>query len=299
MEFFFAVAAIAIALGAYLHQLVPFIPIKTLTYICLTLIILINMKGLSESITLEIITTLLALTGLIVFSYAIANKHELTALRSQIHSAKTLHIFTAIPYLLWLFLGIEGSVLTSKECTTPHTTLPKAIKLAMITLTLTAILTVVQTAIMLPQQLNMSDPLPSLLTHTHKPSWMITLISLLGACGLLASLNGLMIAASRQLHGLVERVSATKVLSQADSQQITRKCTAIIGILLAIIINIIPESQLLYISIMAAICIYILGAVTCMYNKKLDNTSFNLSKGISIYVLLTGILLLILMIKKT
>ena len=42
IEFFFAVAAISISIGAYLHQLLPHIPIKTLTYTCLALIIIIN-----------------------------------------------------------------------------------------------------------------------------------------------------------------------------------------------------------------------------------------------------------------
>jgi len=265
-EFFFAVAAIAIATGAYLHQIIPFIPPKTLSYICLIIITSINVKGISESITLEMITTVLAFSGLIFFTIITTNSHEITTLQSQFHLPETSHVLTAIPFLLWLFLGIEGSVLASQECIDPHKNLPRAIKLAMITLTITAALTVIQTELVNPHHLDMNNPLPSVLTLTHKPAWEIVSISILGSCGLLASFNGLLIAASRQLYGIAQRFPHLLLINQLNGKKATQQCLIILAVLCAIAINIIPSKQLLRLSICGALCIYLLGSLTCLYN---------------------------------
>ena len=66
-EFLFAVAAISIALGTYLHQLIPMITAKHITLTVLIGLGIVNKVGIGQSIKLEIFVTMLALLGITAF----------------------------------------------------------------------------------------------------------------------------------------------------------------------------------------------------------------------------------------
>ena len=133
-EFLFAVAAISIALGTYLHQLIPMITAKHITLTVLIGLGIVNKVGIGQSIKLEIFVTMLALLGITAFILFSFHSGEARFILKHLSPPQTTHILMAIPFLLWLFLGIEGSVLTAKPVKLFHPILSGTVKKAVLTL---------------------------------------------------------------------------------------------------------------------------------------------------------------------
>ena len=258
-EYFFAVTAIAKATGAYWHGLLPACSAEPMAVLFLILFCALNMVGVQQSLWVEIAATLLALLGLLVFNVSSWHHGEW---HHWLHLSLTFSwpaLWLAIPYVLWLYLGIEGSVLSAAEVKRPTTTLPRAIRLAMLTLIVTAVMTVFQVASLLPSGLLSSpQPLTAALQQRHLGSelWLHA-VSFLALFGLLASLNGLLIAASRQWAAIGSHPVDRGV--GMESQWRWQKIFLGLAVTGVLVLCLFPESVLLLLSILAVLCVYLAG----------------------------------------
>ena len=205
IEFVFAPPAIAVATGAYVHFLWPIIPSYIAAVTAFAGCLLINLSSTKDVARFEMIITVLALCGLIIFYAANLNPaigwhHSITPTSSSL----THHWPAAIPFAIWLYLAIEGAVMTAEEVIKPERDLARGIILAIITLGICSALTLWFTAT------HCHDPRAAIdypLTHTLTEyygvhSWVVNSVGILGLFGLLASLNGIMIGYARQTYAL-------------------------------------------------------------------------------------------------
>ncbi len=256
-EYFFAVVAIAVATGSYLHGLGVLGSTTQLALVVLILFSILNMVGLQQSARLELGATLLALLGIVLFIVLSWQPQPLH--RVWLHLTTDYHsTLIAIPFVLWLYLGIEGSTLVAEEVIHPQHTLAWAIYAALITLVIGAVLTVLQVVSVLPAHLwGVNNPLPAALSQlytVHSP-W-VQAVTLLGVFGLLASLNGLLLAASRQLFSLARASFAPQSLARLNQRNVPQLALGLILLLAILAVLFIRESVLLRLSILGVLCVY-------------------------------------------
>jgi ethanolamine permease len=292
MEFLFGVSAIALAAGAYLHVLVSVIPPLYLSLLCLVLCGILNWRGITVSTQFEITVTVAALAGLMLFLVLSITPQESHLFLQHMSTPRPFHCLLAIPFLLWLLLGIEGSVLTAEECIKPSKTLPRAVLGALVTLGVCAVFIVIQVAILLPASEHLSlNPLPAALHHVaHTTPAELALIVTLGGLGIIASLNGLLIAASRQLYGLMQRMTHNS--SMRNTAKNISHCTVITTLLAALLVLTVRQSVLLQVSILSALTIYTAVSISLQLQIKKEKSIYTINRHATILVLLMSIALL-------
>lgn len=217
IEFVFAPPAIAVAIGAYTHFLWPAVPAHVAAVLALAFCLLINLTGTKDVALFEMVITCLALFGLGMYCVAGFHSAPITHTSVSIHHAGFL---AAIPFAIWLYLAIEGVVMTAEEVRQPERDLPRAIIAAIITIALCSILTLYLTATRnLSPTLPMDYPLSGTLAqHFGRTSLLVRCVDVLGLCGLLASLNGIIIGYGRQVFAL-SRAGYLPVFLQRQNRQ--------------------------------------------------------------------------------
>jgi ethanolamine permease len=232
-EFLFAIPAIAIATGGYIHFLYATINPHAAAIFVLILFSIINIWPLKNSAKIELVATSLALVGLVLFycTGLTASVQHTTAT-----STNNIGFMHAIPFAIWLYLAIEGGALTAEEVKSPNKNLPRAFVIAIFTI-LTCSLLTLATVAHLKSSAAISDyPISAAIAGHAAPaiSYTITILSLFA---LIASLNGIMIAATRQLFSL----SRAGFISQSFSK----------------ITNGTPLVSLIFVTGFSFICIYL------------------------------------------
>ena len=258
-EFLFAIPAIAIASGGYAHFLIPALNPHICSVALLSVFIIINLWPLKNSAKIELIATSLALIGLIIFYYiGIKNAQHSTSIINKILPQQ--NFMHAIPFAIWLYLAIEGGALTAEEVKQPNRTLPRGLIAAIITILSCSLLTVFA-LVHLKSNAFISDyPLVAALAHKNHPA-LTYCITICGLFALIASLNGIIIAASRQLFSLARAGFVSKRLDHLASSGTPTYCVLAIGVftLCCVLLANIAE-VLIELSVLAAMLMY-LGAI--------------------------------------
>lgn len=112
-------------------------------------------------------------------------------------------IFFAMPFAMWLFLGIEQLPLSAEEVRDPERNIPKASRLCIFTLGLSALIIVfLNPAVVGSEALSGSDE-PLLDGYRAiLPGNLASVLSIFALVGLLASVQGIMYAYGRNLYSL-------------------------------------------------------------------------------------------------
>ncbi len=290
-EYFFAFTAIAKATAVYCHVVAPALSIEVLSFFILAVFCLINMAGVKQALCVEVVATLLALLGLWMFNVASVYPGEVQQWYAQTTRLSWSGLWLAIPYTLWLFLGIEGIVLSAAEVKVPQRTLPRAVAWAMLVLAVTALMTVVQVGLLLPEPMrSTAQPITVALQHRgHIGHWLLPAVSMLGLCGLCASLNGLLIAASRQVAALWYRQAG--IATAAASAEQWRRVFLFLGLLGVVALAFLPAHLLLLCSVLSVLVLYAAGVAAwfaCALSGRIR--SGIVSWGLALSVSLLGLL---------
>ena len=296
-EYFFAMAAIAVATGAYCHVLFPGLKGGTAALFILISITLINLWGVSQSAQFEMGVTLLALLGIALTAIFIGHKHSAWVQNPFTQHISSFGFIQAVPFLLWLYLGIEGSVLSAEEVKHPQKSLPKAIGWAMPVLIISAFLVVVMVGGHTPySQIANDNPLPVALTYLYGgKTFFVKTIVLLGLCGLLASFNGMQVACSRQIYALARAGYAPGLLCRLSKNQTPTCSLIVVAVLCGIAMSIVSVTGLLHLAILGALLVYMCGVV--VWFLYFQNHSINKPAKLAYYKwgLLTAMLLFCLL----
>ena len=208
VEYALAPPAIAFAIGSYVNQANPDLPILAVSIIAYVVFTGINMVGVKLSAAFEIVLCVIAVVELIVFGFVVLPHFSwdhfwLDALPNGWGGA-----FAAIPFAMWFYLAIEGIANIAEEAHDPQRDIPRGFMLAMGTLVVLTIITLFGSvgvagwpAVVYGADGKPSDsPLPLAISHVvSRDSPFFYALTGIGLVGLLASFHGILIVASRSL----------------------------------------------------------------------------------------------------
>ena len=206
IEFIFAPPAIAFAIGAYFNLFFPSIPIIGIAAAAYILFTTLNIYGVKAAATVELVITVLAVGELLLFSGLTLPSFDIENIGRNALPHGWVGVFTAIPFAIWFFLGIEGVANVAEETINPQRTIMVGFGSAIATLVALCVLTFLSAigvagweAIVYGADGQVSDsPLPLALRYiVGDNSLLYHLLITVGLFGLVASFHGLMLASGR------------------------------------------------------------------------------------------------------
>ncbi|MDF1795916.1 MAG: amino acid permease [Coxiellaceae bacterium] len=262
LEFLFAVPAIAVSMGHYMHLLVPAFSSKMLTFLVLVLVLAINCFKVENMARIELVATILALCGLVVFYVVGGHYVQWQQIKNIDHSLSFTEVMHVIPFAIWLFLAIEGGVMTAEELQDPTRTIIKGFIAALVTLIICTLATVTITMFLSGQLAATTDsPLPSALLQIPTPTahFAASLVVILGLFGLFASLNGITMAYSRQVFAMSRAHHLPKKFSRLSARDIPTQALLVPGVLAIILaMSATIAKWLVTVSVLGAVLMYLM-----------------------------------------
>ena len=146
-----------------------------------------------------------------------------------------LGIFLALPFAIWFFLGIEELPLAAEETHTPAKDIPRGSLAGMFTLLVTAFLVLILNPMVVGADAISSSGEPILdgFRAIFPNSSVAALLSLAALTGLIASFQGIMFAAARNVYSLSRAGYYPKFLSLTGGRQVpwvALLASAVVGI---------------------------------------------------------------------
>ena len=210
MEYILTPAVIVVGVGGYLGAIFGtppgYAPIWWLA--CYAIFVAFNVGGVEMSFRVSIVITICALAILVVFYIGAAPLFSLHrwALEGGPWLPKGwLGILAALPFALWVYLGIEQLPLAAEESHDPARDMPRGILLGLVTLILCSFLTVILNAGIPPGAAKITtstEPLFLGFRAIFGPGMRAKLLALFACTGLLASFHTIIYAYGRQIYSL-------------------------------------------------------------------------------------------------
>lgn len=275
IEFIFAPPAIALAVGGYIHFLIPAVPAMVATVGAFTIFILINCLGAKTSAVFELVVTVVAIVGLVIYDGAgISHINMANIMTNPSLPHGWMGVLAATPFAIWFYLAVEGGAMSAEEVENPQRDIPKGFISGILTLmTLTVFTLIITAGIANYATTNVAKvdfPLPLALGGVYGASSLIArLVSFIGLFGLVASLNGIILGYSRQTFALARSGYLPKFLAY-----ISPKTKApIFAIIVPGIIGILSTfgglaNVVIQISALGSVVLYILSMITLFILRK-------------------------------
>ncbi|MFL0197591.1 ethanolamine permease [Clostridium sp. WILCCON 0269] len=272
VEFLFATPAIAISIGAYVHFIIPAIPITAAALVFYGIFVIINCGGVKTAAIIETIITIVAIVGLVIFVGASFTHIDITRIVGQgAFRGGVGGVFNAIPFAIWFYLAAEGGAMSAEECKNPKKDVPKGFILAILTLVVLALVTFVCTAgVMDAKALGSTDsPLPDALDVIYgKGNAFSKLMSFIGLFGLIASLHGIIIGYSRQIFAMSRSRYLPKFLSKVNSKASPVAATIIPSLIGMLFVLLNSTSVIIVISSFGAIALHAVSMAALLILRK-------------------------------
>ncbi len=225
IEFVFAPPAIALAVGGYVHALIPAIDPLVATVAAFFFFIFLNYLGMKTSAVFELTVTVIALGGLVLYWLLAAPHFEM----ARVMAGPMLPngwdgVMAAVPFAIWFYLAIEGGAMSAEEMVDPQRDIPKGFLSGMATLLVMAVFTLFLTAGIGDTEAvaGVDFPLPMALSAAYGDgSLPVLLMSGIGLFGLVASLHGIIVGYSRQTYAMARTGYLPKFLSRLDPKHKT------------------------------------------------------------------------------
>ena len=210
MEYILTPAVIVVGVGGYLGAIfqTPATWAPAWWIACYAAFVAFNIAGVELSFRVSVIITLCALAILVVFYAGALPLFRLNqwALEGGGWLPKGwLGVLTALPFALWVYLGIEQLPLAAEESHDPVRDMPKGILLGLITLILCSFLTVILNAGIPPGASKVgvsTEPLFLGFRAIFGAGMGSRVLALFACTGLLASFHTIIYAYGRQIYSL-------------------------------------------------------------------------------------------------
>jgi ethanolamine permease len=279
IEFIFAPPAIAFAIGAYVNILVPSLPVLGTALVAYLIFTSLNIYGVQAAATFELLVTILAVVGLVLFFFATAGDFEFRHLEANALPNGWSGAFAAIPFAIWFFLAIEGVANVAEETINPQRNILIGFGSAILTLVVLCLLTFTfsvgvngwETVVIDPETGMASDsPLPLALVHLlGAQHWIFQVISIIGLSGLIASFHGIILAAGRATFEFGRVGFAPRMLGKVHSKFKTPANALIINSLIGIIALFTGKTaEIITIACLGALSLYIISMITVIVLRK-------------------------------
>ena len=215
IEFVFAPPAIALAIGGYIENLTggAFGQIEVAIGAYL-FFIFINYLGMKTSARFELVVTLIALVGLVIF-WAAAVPHFSWERVGTLQNGMD-GVMGAVVFAIWFYLAMEGGAMAAEEMIHPQKDIPMGFLSGNATLMVMGILTLVCTAGIADYTglMKLDFPLPAALEAAYGQGATIAkIVNIIGLFGLIASLHGIIVGYSRQTYAMARTGYLPKFLA--------------------------------------------------------------------------------------
>jgi ethanolamine permease len=225
-----------------------------------------------------------------------------------------LGVFLAMPFAIWFFLGIEGLPLAAEETKTPAKDIPKGAITGLFTLIVTAFLVLIlNPGILGAAAISESgEPILDGFRAIFPNSDIAALLSLMALAGLIASFQGIMFAAGRNVYSLSRAGYFPKFLSLTGKRKtpwVALVASAVVGVVLVFGLGAIAygseeapyvsaANALLLIAVFGAVIAYILQmAAFLILRRKFANADRPYRSPVGLWgALVAGIISLVTLI---
>ncbi|MDK2986819.1 MAG: ethanolamine permease, partial [Clostridia bacterium] len=282
LEYVLAPAVIANGIAGYITFIIPGIPEWAIVIGIFAIFITMNAMGAKTTLTFELVVTITAVIGLIIFALHAIPHFDMSKVYNvapspgygKILPFGLLGIWAAIPYGIWFFLAIEGLPLVSEECKEPAKDMPKGLISSIATLVITAFLVLFLAAgTGGAAAMGTSDsPLPeALATVLNQGHWVIKGLAFIGLAGLIASFNGIIFGSGRAIFSLSRAGYLPRWLSVTHPRFHTPYVAILVGGIIGTVFAIVGNGDILIqIAVFGAVISYIMMMLSAIVLRKTE-----------------------------
>ena len=204
--------------------------------ICYAVFVALNVFGVALSFRFSIFIAMASLAVLAVLWIGAIPKFDLARWALDVPSRGTIGVAAALPFALWLYLGIEQLPLAAEESHDPRRDMPKGIVSGLVTLIACSFLTVILTASIAPgaAKLGVSQEPAVLSLQTIFGTRSAKLLALAALTGLIASFHTIIFAYGRQIYSLSRAGYFPRWLSQTHPRHLTPVRSLVAGSVLGL-----------------------------------------------------------------
>ncbi len=272
--YLFGPPAIAIGIGTNLNLAFPYVSINLFTIIIYLIFTLLNVYGVKIAATFELIITIFAILGLLLFSIVTIPHFSIENLKKNASIGGLSGVFSAIPFAIWFFLGIEGLANLAEESENPQKDLSHGFSRAIITLIVLCFITFVCSvgvngwySVVFDKNGLVSDsPLTLVLSTIYGQNHILfNSIIWISILGLIASFNGLLLAGGRATLEFARFGYAPKALSEIHHKFKTPAMALLFNTSLGIIIILSGKTgQIITLAVFGAITLYAISMASLL-----------------------------------
>lgn len=274
VEFVFAPPAIAFALGSYVHFLNPAIPVLATAIAAYVIFTFINWLGIKESANFNMVITVLAILELLLLMSLLFPHYQTANFIRHNDHVNIEGIFKALPFAVWLYLGIEGVAMVSEEVKDPKKNIQRGYLIGMFTLVFLALGVMILCGGIGDWRTlsNLDYPLPEAVSQVMgRSSTWTQLFAGIGLFGLVASFHGIIIGYSRQIFALSRARLLPGILSRVNKKHQTPHMALIAGGLVGLICLLTGTTNtVIIISALGAVFMYAISMLCLLRLRKIQ-----------------------------
>ncbi|MCH2021841.1 MAG: ethanolamine permease [Saprospiraceae bacterium] len=296
IEFIFCPPAIAAAIGAYFKLFLPESWIQgsyqllglsfsqeALVTLCIAIIAyaiftFINIIGVESAAAFELLVTLIAVAGLILFATVSMQHFKFENIHSNPLPYGYWGVFAAIPFAMWFFLAIECLANVAEETIEPQKKMVVGFGSAIVTLVILCILTFSSSVgiggwekVVYDASGEVVDaPLPLAIQSILGSDHIIYSILIgIGLIGLIASFHGIILAAGRATFEFGRIGYAPKILGKVHKKYKTPANALVVNAIIGVVAILSGKTgEIITIACFGALTLYIISMISLFKLRK-------------------------------
>jgi ethanolamine permease len=295
VEFVFAPPAIAVALGAYVATVWEGVDPKAVACTAYVVFTLLNIWGVRQAAVFELAITILAVGELLLFTCLTAPHFRWEAFSANPLPHGWGGAIAALPFAIWFYLAIEGVANAAEEAKNPRRDVALGFGSAILTLVVLAtfvlffaigvggwerivyeskyITTSADGTLVVDSAAPTSDkPLPLALGQIYDRSHVLYhLLVGVGAFGLIASLNGIILVAGRALFEMGRVGFLPRFVGMANHRTHTPAAALLVNMVVGLAsICFLDAGKLITMAAMGAVTLYILSMLALLRLRRVE-----------------------------
>jgi ethanolamine permease len=280
IEFVFAPPAIAMAIAAYVQQRFD-LDAYLIAIVAYFMFTGLNAWGVRQAAIFELVVTVLAVAELLLFIGVVAPSFQLSNLAIDPWPAGWSGVVACLPFAIWFYLAIEGVANAAEEARNPQRDVALGFGSAMLTLVLLALGVFFASVgvggwhrvVYAPGSTVESDaPLPLALAQVvAQDSTLYTLLLGVGLLGLVASFNGIILAAARATMELGRSGYMPRYLGAVNTRTGTPIYALIVNLLLGVLAILSGRTaEIITLACFGALSLYVLSMISLFVLRRTE-----------------------------